>query len=126
MSKSEEAIPSVFSAHFSPLPGFELLKFKQDNGIPVSDKEKSEYNDNLGEQGKLMLIEIREEQELIRVELENVRKLHKSMTDKTQRQINLSESIQLSRKLTALHQKEASMVEEICRLELELSDSFYD
>jgi hypothetical protein len=121
-----EAVPSVFSPYFSPPPGFELLKFKQDNGMPISDEEKSKYNDDLGDQGKVMLIEIRQQQEETRVELENLRKSNKDIEDKVQRRQNMLVTMNMSQDLTALYEKEEAMIEEIYRLEMKLSDNFYD
>lgn len=117
MPKSE-AIINIFSPYFKPPAGFELLRFKQENGLSISEDEKYQYNNCIGDQAMEMLNQIELEQDQIREDLKNVRESHKGISDNTQRQLNLSESIKLSRKLDSLHLKDKLIVEEMRRLEI--------
>jgi hypothetical protein len=116
LMNESEAIPNIFSPYSSLPPGSELVKFKQDNGMPISDDEKYKYNDNLGEQAKEMIIKIHGEQEQIRSELEILRKSNKGVEDKVQRRKNMLVTMNMSSELTALHQKEELIVAEMLRL----------
>jgi hypothetical protein len=111
-----EGTPNNSSSRFTTPPGSELLKFKQENGIPVSDNEKAEYNDNLGEQAKEMIFKIKTRLEEVRVELKDLRVLNKNIKEPDQKQANISRIISLSTEQDELFKEQESIVAEMLRL----------
>ena len=107
-----------FSLYFNEPKNFRLIKFKQDSGIEVTEDDKYEYNFSIGEQAKNQIIDIHERLAELKTELKNLRLLNKTIKDPNQKQENITRIIPLSFEQDNLLQKEESIVEEMCRLEM--------
>lgn len=107
-----------FSTIFTEPSNARLLRLKQENSMTISEEEKYDYNYELGDQAKALIIELQEKVNQVRLELKKLRNLNKSNLTKEDRYSNINKIVELSNEQDNLPLKEASIIEEMLKLEM--------